>query len=171
MTGPVFVDANVFVSAYDAADPAKSARARAWLQLLWRERSGRTSMQVLAEYYVNAARKLRPGVAQEVAWEDVKSYFTWKPLPIDEPLLRHARDVEQRWRLSWWDSMIVAAAQLQDCTVLLTEDLHEGMLFGALRVRSPFSAALEEPRAHYDVEKPRPLHRPRGRPKRIASGA
>ncbi len=63
--------------------------------------------------------------------------------------------------------MIVAAAQLQDCVLLLSEDLQDGMALGAVTVRSPFTLALGEPAARYDVA---PLtasrHRPRGRPKR-----
>ena len=97
------------------------------------------------------------------------AYFTWKPLAIDESVLRRAREVEQRWRLSWWDSTIVAAAQLQDCAVLLTEDLQDGMAFGALRVRSPFSSVLEEPEAQYNAPRAQPLHRPRGRPRRTVA--
>jgi len=57
MTGPVFVDADVFLYARDERDPAKLPRARAWLDHLWREGRGRTSVQVLSEYYVNLRRK------------------------------------------------------------------------------------------------------------------
>ena len=171
MTGPVFVDANVLLSAYDLSEPVKSAQAREWLELLWRERSGRTSMQVLSEYYVNATRKLRPGVPAEVAWEDVTTYFAWNPLPIDDAVLLRAREIERRYQISWWDSMIVAAAQMQGCVVLLTEDLQHGMVFGTLAVRSPFTPVLEEPAAAYAAARAAPLHRPRGRPKRVAARA
>jgi predicted nucleic acid-binding protein len=34
--------------------------------------------------------------------------------------------VQQRYRLSWWDSLIVAAAQLQACSLLLSEDTANG---------------------------------------------
>jgi predicted nucleic acid-binding protein len=39
MTGPVFVDANVFLYARDEREPVKLPRARAWLDHLWREGS------------------------------------------------------------------------------------------------------------------------------------
>jgi len=55
-----------------------------------------------------------------------------------------------------WDAMVVAAAQLQDCALLLTEDLHDGAVFGAVTVRSPFTLGVEEAR--------RPMHR-RARPR------
>jgi predicted nucleic acid-binding protein len=167
MTGLVFVDTNVLLYSHDETEPAKQPRARAWLERLWRERLGRTSMQVLSEYYVNLRRKSAARIAAEEAWAGVARYLSWKPLPVDEALMLHAREVEQRWRLSWWDSMVVAAAQLQDCTLLLTEDLHDGASFGTLKVRSPFTLSVEEPTAVYAVA-PRAAsrHRPRGRPKR-----
>jgi hypothetical protein len=84
-------------------------------------------------------------------------------------LLRRAREIERRYQISWWDSMVVAAAQLQHCVILLTEDLQDGMAFGTLAVRSPFSAVLEEPPAQYDAARAHPLHRPRGRPRRVAA--
>ena len=167
MSTAVFIDTNVLLYAYDRADPTKNARAREWVARLWHDRHGRTSMQVLSEYYVNLTRNFR--VPAEAAWDDAASFFAWRPQPIDESLLRRAREVSRRYQISWWDSLIVAAAQLQDCLVLLTEDLRDGMVFGTLAVRSPFSAVLEEAPAAYEVARAAPLHRPRGRPRRVAA--
>lgn len=167
MTVPCFVDANVFVYSQDPREPRKHARAEAWLDVLWRERLGRTSAQALSEFYAVATRKL--GIDPARAWEEAERFFGWHPQPVDEPLLRRARQVEQRYRLSWWDSMIVAAAQLQDCRVLLTEDLQDGLRLGEVTVRSPFTYALEQAAADYAV--PPALasrHRRRGRPRRAA---
>jgi len=170
MTGRVFVDANVFLYAHDPSEPAKAPRAKAWLERVWRDRAGRTSFQVLSEYYVNATRKLRPGLSPEQAWQDVTTYFAWGPQPIDEALLRRAREIEQRWRLSWWDSMVVAAAQLQDCALLLTEDLQDGAVFGSVTVRNPFTLDVREAAGLYaDTSPAWRQHPPRGRPRRAAT--
>lgn len=166
MTALVFVDANVFVCARDPRDPAKQRRAADWIEALWNERTGRTSTQALTEYYVTLTRKLRPAVAPDDAWDDVRSLLAWRPQPIDESLLPHARETERRHRLSWWDSMIVAAAQLQDCSLLLSEDLHDGTVFGSVTVRNPFSLAVEEARAAYKASAAARSHPPRGRPPR-----
>ncbi len=83
--------------------------------------------------------------------------------------------MENRYRINWWDSLIVAAAQLQDCTTLLTEGLQDGMNFDGVRVRNPFLSGVAEELAGY-VADPRPAsrvnprHRGRGRPKRQAVG-
>jgi predicted nucleic acid-binding protein len=163
-----FVDANVLVYSQDPRDPLKKARAEEWLERLWQQRTGRTSVQVLSEFYTVATRKLAPRMPSEVAWEEAARYFAWSPRAIDVTLIARARDIERRYGISWWDSMVVAAAQLQDCIVLLTEDLQDGMAFGTLAVRSPFSSVVEEPPAEYLVARVQPLHRPRGRPRRTA---
>ena len=167
MTGPCFVDANVLIYARDPRDAAKQQRANAWLEHLWREQRGRTSIQVLSEFYVNQKRLGGSGVAPEELWDRVARYFAWEPYPVDEQLLRSARQIERRYRLSWWDSMVVSAAQLQDCTLLLTEDLQDGAVFGGVTVRSPFTLDVREPAATYAASLPATSrHRPRGRPRK-----
>ena len=169
MTGPSFVDANVLVYSQDRRDAAKHRRAGEWLELLWRDRSGRTSVQAISEFYAVSTRKL--GAAAPFAWHEAERYFSWNPLPVDEALLRRAREIEVRHKLSWWDSMIVGAAQLQNCVLLLTEGLQDGAAYGAVTVRSPFTLEAREATALYAVERvARSLHRPRGRPKRAAVG-
>src|SRR5688572_32767339 len=168
MTGPCFVDANVFICVRDGRDVRKQARAAEWLGDLWHQQLGRTSTQAIAEAYSVATRKL--GIPADQAWHYLERYFSWNPYPVDEVLLRRAREIEQRYRVSWWDSMIVAAAQLQDCVLLLTEDLQDGAVFGAVTVRSPFTLEVREAAAHYIVELSRPpAHRSRGRPRWVAA--
>jgi predicted nucleic acid-binding protein len=173
MTAPVFVDTNVFLYWRDRRDPTKQARAAEWLAHLWREQAGRTSIQVLSEYYVNVTAKLAPGLAPDEAWDDVLALFAWEPQPIDGPLLERGRAVSSRYGLSWWDSLVVAAAQAQGCTVLLTEDLQDGAVYGGVAARSPFTLAVGEDAPAYRVAAPRrrPYRRPRAesRPRRRVS--
>ena len=167
MTGPSFVDANVFLYTQDRRDLAKHKRAEEWLDSLWRSALGRTSIQALSEFYAVSTRKF--GVPPQITWVEVARYFPWDPQPIDEELLRAGREIELRYKLSWWDSMIVAAAQLQECVLLLTEDLQDGAAFGSVTVRSPFTLDVREAGAKYSVQRlGAPLHRPRGRPRRMA---
>ena len=65
--------------------------------------------------------------------------------------------------------MVVAAAQLQDCEILLTEDLQDGGVYGTVTVRSPFTLEVRQPVASYAVPAlAASLHRPRGRPRKTA---
>lgn len=172
MTAIVFVDTNVLLYARDASETAKRPRAAAWLEQLWRDQRGRTSIQVLSEYFVNVTKKLRPGLDADDAWDDVKALLAWKPVPIDRSLLEAGREVERRHRLNWWDCLIVAAAQLQDCSVLLTEDLQDGLVIGGVTVRSPFTLEAKEALALYRATPTvATAHPRRGRPRTRKSGA
>lgn len=62
MSATVFVDTNVFVYARDASEPEKQAVAAQWVRELWTTQAGRTSVQVLSEYYATVTRKLKPGL-------------------------------------------------------------------------------------------------------------
>jgi predicted nucleic acid-binding protein len=151
MTVRCFVDASILLHARDPRDPLKQARAAEWLERLWQQRSGRTSMQVLGEFHVALTRKLAPGVPPDLAWDEVARYLAWSPQETNEALLRHAREIERRYHLAWWDCTVVAAALMQDCLILLGDELPEGMVFGTLAVRSPFSAVLGEAPAGYEI--------------------
>lgn len=172
MTAPVFVDTNVFVYARQAGESVKQPLAARWLERLWSEQTGRTSIQVLNEYYTILTRKIKPPLSPAEAWEDVKNLIAWKPQSVDLELLHRGREVEQRYRLSWWDSLIVAAAQLQNCVLLLTEDLQDGAAYGAVTVRNPFTFGVSEDLTSYAVARVKVRAHPgRGRPKRVRPAA
>lgn len=167
MSDLVFVDTNVFVYARDASESVKQPFAAEWIEQLWVEQRGRTSMQVLSEYYATLTRKLDPGLSPDEAWEDVEALLTWEPQEIGREVLILARGVERRYKLSWWDSMIVAAAQVQNCAVLLTEDLQHGLVCGTVTIRNPFEDRVAEGAGHYAATpKVVSRHRAPGRPRR-----
>lgn len=138
MTGPVFVDTNVFVYLHNDAEPEKKRRADEWLTRLVRHRDGRLSFQVLQEVYSVLTRKVRPAFAASRAQSIIRDLTSWGPIPTDRAVLERAWLMEERYFLSWWDALIVAAAQTCRCDVLLTEDLQHGQTFDALRVINPF---------------------------------
>lgn len=139
MSEPVFVDTNVLVYRFDAAKPEKQRAAEAWLSRLWENRAGRLSYQVLREFYVTVTRKLTDSLDTDQARRAVRSLMAWNPVPSDDRLIESAWDLEDRYALSWWDALIVAAARRQSCAILLSEDLQEGQDLGAVRVVNPFS--------------------------------
>jgi predicted nucleic acid-binding protein len=139
MSVTIFVDTNVLVYRRDAGVAEKQSRAQAWMERLWAERTGRLSYQVLQEYYVTVTSKLKPGLEVEAARNDVRALLAWHPVTVDAAVVESAWAVQDRYGLSWWDAQIVAAAQAADCQFLLTEDLQEGQVLGAVRVVNPFS--------------------------------
>jgi len=169
MTAPCFVDTNVLVYWRDARDPVKQLRASEWLDALWLEQRGRTSVQVLSEFYSVMTSKFASRVSPEETWRDVQAMMAWTPQPVDADLLRRARDIEIRHQLNWWDCLIVAAAQAQGCALLLTEDLQDGANYGGVIARNPFKLAVAEQAAAYTPSpKIASRHRGRGRPRKSA---
>lgn len=168
MSALVFVDTNVFVYARQAHEAQKQPIAAQWIDRLWREQTGRTSVQVLNECYSTLARSVRPAPPPAVVGEYVRSLLAWNPAPVDGEVFTRAFEIEQRHRLNWWDCLIVAAAQVQGCSLLLTEDLQDQAEFGGVTVRSPFVLGVSEDLADYALREPLvPAHRRRGRPRKV----
>jgi predicted nucleic acid-binding protein len=139
----VFVDSNILIYSQDATDPQKQSQALSWLEVLWRTRTGRISYQVLREVYVNVTRKVPRPLSAARAQTLVRLFLEWHPRPEDAEFFEVAWDIETRFKLSWWDSMIVAAAHLSECRFLLTEDFQESIDFNNVAVINPFSASAE----------------------------
>ncbi len=136
MTGPVFVDTNVLIYALDNADLKKQEAAREWRAELWRRRQGRISYQVLQEFYAKVTR-LWPKAQQE-ARSEVRDLLAWQPVPVDGRILEHAWKVQDRYQLSFWDALIVAAAKSALCRYLLSEDFQAGQDLDGVLIVNPF---------------------------------
>ena len=138
MTATIFVDTNVILYSLDPGKKAKQERALAWMTEAWKTRRGRVSMQVLQEFYVTVTSKLKPGLDRETARRHVTALTLWRPTPITPPLVERAWSVQDRFGFSWWDSLIVAAAQTEGCSYLLTEDLQADQDLDGVVVINPF---------------------------------
>lgn len=139
----VFVDTNVLVYAADDHEIAKRDQARAWLAACWSRRSGRLSTQVLNEYYTVVRRKFPGPVAAGDARAEIRRLQAWQPWEIDHNTMEAAWAVETRQRFHYWDALMVAAAQQQGCTLLLTEDLQHDQRIDQVRIVNPFLVGPE----------------------------
>ena len=138
MTATVFVDTNVLLYAIDVTNPAKREMARSWREQLWLSRRGRVSVQVLQEFYANVIRK-HPA-ARDQARAEILNLLAWRPVAMDTDILSLGWQLQDRFQLSFWDSLIVAAAKSSSCKFLLTEDLQSGQDLDGITVLDPFSA-------------------------------
>jgi predicted nucleic acid-binding protein len=133
-----FCDTNVIVYAHDAQAGAKRERAVALLTRLWVEGTGVVSVQILQEVFVALTRKVRQPIAAAPAREVVALLATWRIVAPTHQDVLFAIDATDRWQLSFWDAMIVVAAQKARASVLWSEDLSHGQVFGEVTVRNPF---------------------------------
>ncbi|MBW1807843.1 MAG: PIN domain-containing protein [Deltaproteobacteria bacterium] len=134
----IFVDTNILVYRRDLAAGSKQKQAEKWIRSLWKNKSGRLSVQVLNEFYTVVTHKLKPGLSHHEARDEVRDFMTWQPLPLTPGLIEEAWNIERSFNLSYWDSLIIAAAQATGCNTLLTEDLQDGQQIGAVRIVNPF---------------------------------
>ena len=135
----IFLDTNVFVYANDGRDPARQRAAIALVAKAVRSSTGAVSTQVLMEYAAVALRKLRQERAAVV--RQLLSMERLDVVPVDGALVRSALELMPAYSLSFWDAAIVAAAQAAHCDILYSEDLSDGMSYGAVTVRNPLLAA------------------------------
>ena len=136
----VFIDTNVLVYFRDPRDQHKQAVSAQWLTELARSRRGRVSAQVLIEFYVVATNSAKLGRSVAAARADVESFAAWNPVLPDLALFRQAWQVSDTYAVSWWDSMIIAAALVARCGTLLSEDMQHGLVVNdMLTIRNPFA--------------------------------
>lgn len=135
-----FVDTNVLIYAVSAAAEDEEKRRRA-LDLLAR-RDLALSVQVLQEFYVQSTRPSRPGAlthAESVAFIESLRRFPVQAITLD--VMYTALAICGRFRLSYWDSAILAAARLSGCDIVYSEDLSADQDYDGLRVENPFTSA------------------------------
>jgi predicted nucleic acid-binding protein len=141
MSDRYFVDTNILMYAHDAAAGAKHERARALVEDLWRTRTGVVSTQVLQELCVNLRRKAGRPVDLKTAREIVTDYLAWDLYVNTGISILEALELEGRYRISFWDALVVQAAEASGAAVLYSEDLSDGQTYGAVRVVNPLTAA------------------------------
>jgi predicted nucleic acid-binding protein len=133
-----FVDTNVLLYAVSTApeECGKAEIARALLD----ETDLVLSTQVLQEFYVQSTRPSRADpLPHEHAVALIDSWLRYRIVEISASLVLSALASRARWEISCWDAAIVEAARLGGCTVVVSEDLQDGMDFAGVRVEDPFS--------------------------------
>ncbi|AVP58671.1 PIN domain-containing protein [Pulveribacter suum] len=142
---PVFVDTAVLLAAEDGCDAPLHDQVRTALDLLWRERAGRISSLVLAEFYETATCRATPPMPLGDARAAIRRYNAWTPWQVDAATLETAWAVEARHQLAWGDCLSVAAAQHSGCASLLSLSLPHGGLFGGVEVLHPQRCVFTQP--------------------------
>jgi predicted nucleic acid-binding protein len=140
MNAEVFIDTNILLYTIDE-DPASASKRQRAQQLLLSEPWG-WSIQVAAEFFVNAISPKRPFRLDSAdAAALVETWLTYPTLPLTADLVRAAIQLHQRFQLGYWDAAIVAAAKQLGCRTLYSEDLNDGQDYDGVRVDNPFVAA------------------------------
>ena len=134
-----FVDTNILVYAYDQTAGAKHESARDLMDRLWASGEGVLSTQVLQEFYVTVTGKIPRPIPSRRAREIIADLGTWTVVTLEVEEILNASELSDRYRLNFWDGLILAAAQKEDAEILWSEDLSDGQNYGGVVVRNPFT--------------------------------
>jgi predicted nucleic acid-binding protein len=137
MSDKYFVDTNILMYAHDTSAGKKHERAKALVEELWRNRTGIVSTQVLQELSVNLRKKAGRPLDVKTTREIVADYLTWQVIVNSGESVLEALDFEAQYHVSFWDALVIAAAQHSGAAILYSEDLNEGQRYGSVRVVNP----------------------------------
>lgn len=142
MSDKYFLDTNVLIYTFDDGNPGKRDRARALVSGALAEARGVISYQVVQEFLNAALRKF----AKPLTPADAERYLTVVLEPLcavfgGVELFHQAIDISDRWKYSFYDALVIAAAMKAGCSILYSEDLQHGHKIGDLRILDPFVEA------------------------------
>ncbi len=139
MSARAFVDTNILVYAHDSGAGSRYEMAKALVKDLWQGRNGVLSTQVLQEFYVNVRRKARNPIESVEARRLVEDYLRWEIVVNDGTTILGALDLEQRFKVSFWDALILQAANTAKVATVYSEDLSHGQSYYGVEVINPFA--------------------------------
>lgn len=132
----IFIDTNIFIYALDQAEPEKQAKARILLKTLQKNRTGVVSTQVFQEFFVVATNKLK--VNTQLAKKMISYLAHYEIVTVDLPMIKKAIDICSADQISFWDALIVSAANASGCQIILTEDLNHQQSIKGVKIENPF---------------------------------
>ena len=137
MADKYFVDTNILIYAHDHSAGVKHERARRLIEHLWATGQGVLSTQVLQELCVNLRRKVSPQVPLDEVRRLVQDYLSWEIVVNGPESAIQALEIEARYKTSFWDALILQAAEQSGASILYSEDLATKQRYGTVEVLNP----------------------------------
>lgn len=132
----IFIDTNILVYSLDPKNQEKKDLARKILKKIVETQQPVISTQVIQEFYVVASSKLK---ADSIAVKNIiHNFHNMEIVNNDLALIEEAIDISILSQLSFWDSLIIAAAEKANCEYVFSEDLNSGQSYRGVKVLNPF---------------------------------
>jgi len=138
MNDKCFVDTNILVYAHDSMAGPKHDLARVLVEDLWNSGTGAVSTQVLQELCISVRRKAVRPLSEDETRRLIQDYLSWEVVVNTPESILRALELEERYQLSFWDALIVCAAESSGASVLYSEDFASGQRYGSVRALNPF---------------------------------
>ena len=132
----IFIDTNILVYTLDQKNIEKRDMARRIVKKVVESHQPVISTQVIKEFYVVASNKLKadPIVVKNI----IHNFHNMEIVNNDLDLIEQAIDISILSQLSFWDSLIIAAAEKANCEYVLSEDLNSGQNYRGIKLLNPF---------------------------------
>ena len=141
MADRFMVDTNVLLYAYDRGEPSRQPQALALLDRLAVNGSGVLTSQVLAEFFVNATRRLKPPLTTEEAYGCIQNYIlSWEILDISGPIVLEAVRGVRTYQMAYWDAQIWASARMNQILIVFSEDFGQRNTIEGVNFVNPFGS-------------------------------
>lgn len=141
MSGKRFVDTNILMYAHDQGSGPKHRLAKLLVEEIWNSGTGVLSTQVLQEFCINLRRKALQPLSIDGTRSLIQDYLAWEIVVNNGDSILQALDLEARYKISFWDALIIQAAETAGADILYSEDLADGQFYGSVRVVNPLSAS------------------------------
>ena len=138
MSDKFFIDSNILVYAHDTENLEKQQQAQAVIFEGIRSENAVISTQVLSEFYVSITQKIKSPLSILKAKEEIKYLSILEIVEIDISMILLAIDLQHKWRISYWDGLIICAAEQARCKALISEDFNDQQTYGHIIVKNPF---------------------------------
>jgi predicted nucleic acid-binding protein len=139
MAQKYFVDTNILIYAHDRSAGVKHDRARRTVEELWNSGGGVLSTQVLQELCINLRRKVAKPLPVDEVRQLIEDYFSWEVVVNTPESVLQALEIEVRHKISFWDALVLQAAESAGADVLYSEDLTSGHHYGTIQVVNPLA--------------------------------
>ena len=139
MSDRCFVDTNILVYAHDHSAGLKHQRARLLLEDLWNSGGGVLSTQVLQELCINVRRRSGHPLSAEETRRLLQDYLIWEIVVNTPASVVQALDLEVRYKISFWDALILHAAESSGAAILYSENFSASQRYGSIRVVNPLA--------------------------------
>lgn len=138
MKDKCFIDTNILVYAHDLTEKNKSETAQKIILDAVLNENIVLSAQVLSEFYVTVTTKIKKKMPPEIAEKEISLLISAEIVEIDVNIILEAIKIQKKYKLSYWDSLIIASAKKARCRILYSEDLNPGQTIESIKIINPF---------------------------------
>lgn len=142
--GPILIDSNILIYAYDVRAEQRQARALSVMKALGSMGNGRLSAQCLSEFFSRVTRQPSPLLsAHAAALQTTLLSTTFNVYPVTAQVVLEATRGVRDHKFSFWDAQIWAAARLNQIPIVFSENSSAGSTIEGVRFVNPLADDFE----------------------------